>query len=70
MSLSEDFLKAKAAIMAMPDLILRLHREGHSPDEIAAELMALDRASEADAAGISIAAVIEEAASGVEGKAK
>jgi hypothetical protein len=56
-----------SGVMATPlaDLILRLHREGRSEDDIAGELMELGRASEADAAGISIAAVIEEVASGV-----
>lgn len=49
----------------LPDLILRLHRDGLGPDEIAATLARLDRDSEADAAGISIRAVIEEADAGV-----
>jgi hypothetical protein len=45
----------------LPDLILRLHREGSSADEIAAEIAALDRLSEAEAAGLSIEAVIADA---------
>lgn len=44
----------------LPDLILRLHREGYAEDQIAAELLALDRIEEADAAGINIAAVIAD----------
>lgn len=51
----------------LPDLILRLHRDGMAQDDIAAELAHLGRASEADAAGISIQAVIEESATGVGG---
>lgn len=49
----------------LPDLILQLHRDGLAPNEIAATLARLDRDSEADAAGISIRAVIEESADGV-----
>lgn len=45
----------------LPDLILRLHLDGLGRDEIASVLARLGRDSEADAAGISIRAVIEEA---------